>query len=86
MKKPPQRTGAASVQIEVNHSRSDSCWEARVAWLISFDRRLGHTGVMSNIVTQAELADIVADLRAMAAIEPRLVALHRDYDSLAGSG
>ena len=44
----------------------------KVACLISFDRRLGHTSVMSNIVTHAELAGIVADLRAMAAVEPRL--------------
>jgi hypothetical protein len=41
-----------------------------VTWLTDIDRWLCHREAMSKLVAQAELLEIVTELRAMAAVEP----------------
>ena len=60
-----------------------------MTWLTDIDRWLCHRGAMSKLVTQAELLEIVPELRAMAAAEPAddvREALNRLVDRYAAMG
>ena len=60
-----------------------------MTWLTDIDRWLCHRGAMSRLVTQAELLEIVPELRAMAAAEPAdnvREALNRLVDRYAAMG
>jgi hypothetical protein len=60
-----------------------------VTWLTDIDRWLCHRAAMSKLVTQAELLEIVPELRAMAAAEPTdnvREALNRLVDRYAAMG
>jgi hypothetical protein len=77
---PLQRSEGASNRTEV--------WRY-VTWLTDIDRWLCHRAAMSKLVTQAELLEIVPELRAMAAAEPAdnvREALNRLVDRYAAMG
>jgi hypothetical protein len=60
-----------------------------VTWLTDIGRWLCHRAAMSKLVTQAELLEIVPELRAMAAAEPAdnvREALNRLVDRYAAMG
>ena len=66
---PPSKLDAGSLLARRRWRHAEGR-EKHVTWFTAFDPAKYYVGDMSSIMTRAELVEIVADLRAMAAGEP----------------